>query len=345
MKIAVGLSGGIDSAATALQLKKAGHDVMGITMSLFDHQTAEIESASEVADQLGITHTVLPLHDAFKKEVINAFIHAYEAGETPNPCLICNQKLKYGLLLDFARKHGAEKFATGHYAQIVYDSNLGEYAVERAVNTAKDQSYNLFHLTQEQLAQLILPLGKIVSKTELRRTYAAHDARKAEKRDSQGICFIEHGKQTHFLKAQQSRASEIGFFVDKYGKRLGRHLGTANYTIGQKRKLNPALSGRYVVTGINAIENQVILGEEKDLYQETLILTHFHFISPTAPEQMAVRIKTSQWSPFYDAELLRCGDDIVQLSFKTSVRAIAPGQGIVCYQGDRLIGGAIYHLP
>ncbi|MDK2868175.1 MAG: tRNA-uridine 2-sulfurtransferase [Clostridiales bacterium] len=345
MRIAVGLSGGIDSAATALQLKKAGHDVMGITMSLFDHQTAEIESASEVAKQLGISHAVIHLHDAFQTEVIDAFVHAYEIGETPNPCLICNQKLKYGLLLDFARQRGAEKFATGHYAQVVYDPDLGEYAVERAVNTAKDQSYNLFHLSQKQLAQLILPLGKTVSKEALRRSYAVYDSKRAEKRDSQGICFIERGKHTHFLKAHHSSASKSGYFVDKYGKRLGHHLGTANYTIGQKRHLDHALSGKYVVTHIDSAANQVVLGEEKDLYQETLTLTQFHFISHSAPEQMTVRVKTSQWSPFYDAELLRIGADIVQLFFKTAVRAIAPGQGIVCYQGNRLVGGAIYHAP
>jgi tRNA-specific 2-thiouridylase len=144
---------------------------------------------------------------------------------------------------------------------------------------------------------------------------------------------------------RQSHAGESGFFVDPSGKRLGQHLGTANYTIGQKRHLAPALTGHYVVVGINANDNQVILGKEKDLYKEVLMLSHFHFISPSAPDQMTVLVKTSQWSPFYTAKLLRQGAHAVKLLFESPVRAVAPGQGIVCYQGNRLIGGGIYHLP
>jgi len=344
MKIAVGLSGGIDSASSALKLKNEGHEVIGITMHLFNHQMQEIENARQVANQIGIPHFIADFREAFEIQVISPFIEAYEQGETPNPCLFCNQSLKYGKLLDFASSKGADYFATGHYANVKYDKNLNLYQLYKANHKPKDQSYNLYHLTQSQLSKLIFPLGDAISKQAVRETYSKISLQQSDKKDSQGICFIERGAQTHFLKSRGSHASEPGYFVDAKGRRLGRHLGISHYTIGQKRKLGLSVPHDYVVIAIDGNKNHVVLGKENDLYKEVITLKSFHFINPSQILPAHVSVKTSQWSSLYTAMISLNADGNIQIDFNQPVRGITPGQAIVCYDDDILLGGGIYHI-
>jgi tRNA-specific 2-thiouridylase len=346
MKIAVALSGGIDSASTALQFKQAGHDVFGLTMFLFDHQEKELSAAKEVAAEIGIAHHIIDYRDAFEQQVISPFISAYESGETPNPCLYCNKSLKYGKLLEQALALGADKFATGHYAKVLYDETTKTYAIARAVNTRKDQSYNLYQLTQHELKHLILPLGTVPSKEMLRSFFATYHKTHTDKKESQGICFIKRGGPSHFLKSRGSSASQKGLFISEDGTILGWHKGISGYTLGQKKGIDIHHEASHVVTGIDGKRNTVMLGQEASLYTDVLHMTTFNFLSPTikkmaSTKAIAVRVKTSQWSPFYEGSLSVVCEHTphVTLHLKTPARAVTPGQAIVCYQGDILIGG------
>jgi len=346
MKIAVALSGGIDSASTALQLKQAGHDVFGITMWIHDHQTDELTAAKEVAKKIGIAHHIIDYRDTFERDVITPFIKAYESGETPNPCLYCNKALKYGKLLEKALLLGAEKFATGHYASIVYEDSSKTYGIKRAKNVRKDQSYNLYQLTQNELKYLLLPLGGVASKEALRTSFAKQHQTHADKKESQGICFIQRGGPSHFLKSRGSSAAQKGAFISEDGAILGWHKGISGYTLGQKKGIAIQHKSSLVVTGINGQHNTVELGSEASLYTDVLHLTSFNFLEPALKKMacthsISVRVKTSQWSPFYDTSLSASSTDAseVTLHLKTPARAVTSGQAIVCYRDDFLIGG------
>lgn len=235
MKIAVGMSGGIDSSTTALLLKEEGHDVIGVTMFLFEHQTSEIEHAKLVCEKLKIPHFVMDYREAFQNHVISEFIKTYEAGHTPNPCIRCNCLFKYGQLIDDVKALGADAFSTGHYAKIQFNQDSKEFEIHMAVNRRKDQSYNLFHLSQETLAMLHFPLGDVKSKDSVRDIFQSVNIETAKKKDSLGICFIEHKQHELYLNSANSSAMKSGEIVDKSGKFLGYHQGIAGYTVGQKK--------------------------------------------------------------------------------------------------------------
>ncbi len=341
MKIAVGLSGGIDSSTTALLLKEQNHEVIGVTMFLFDHQIEEIENVRRICDALNIEHHVLDYRKDFQQEVIGNFIETYEHGGTPNPCIQCNRIFKYGRLIDDAIKLGAEAFATGHYVRVIYNPSTSEYEIHRALNARKDQSYNLYHLSQDILSKLYFPLGTIESKDTVRQYFEKVHFETANKKDSLGICFIEHKKHDVFLKDLQSSAMRPGSFVDKYGNLLGDHQGIACYTLGQKRKLAEGLSGKYVVTGISPETNEVILGDETDLEKYELKSNSFNLINSYHQFPLKVQAIVSQWSEVYEGELSIQDDGAAVITFDSPVRAPSCGQALVCYQDSLLIGGGI----
>lgn len=357
---AVGLSGGIDSGSTARLLLSQGYDVIGVTMWVFDHQADEIKAAKKVADLLGIGHYVLDYRDAFHKLVVEYFNAQYALGNTPNPCIVCNKHLKYGLLIDDATQRlNSDYFATGHYARsapVVHDTALakkGEYQILRAVNRQKDQSYNLFTLTQETIAKLIFPLGEIESKDTVRAHFSDVNPSFSQKKDSLGICFIPDKDHVNYLKRIKSTAMTPGKFVGLDGSVLGYHRGIAHFTIGQKRRLGKDLNGqylngKYVVVSINPNTNTVILGEEPDLMHPHVHCKSFNVISPFLREQLLngenleVDVCLSQWSEQYRGVLSltsTSGDAFV--TFEKPVRAPSPGQALVCYSGEILIGGGI----
>jgi tRNA-specific 2-thiouridylase len=345
MKAAVGLSGGIDSGTTALMLQEQGYEVIGVTMWLFDHQTEEIETAALISKLLGIEHHVLDYRKNFDDLVISSFIDAYDQGHTPNPCIVCNKTLKYGRLIDDSIALGADVFATGHYARHAIHPKTGEHQLKKAVNHRKDQSYNLYHLNQDTLSKLIFPLGEARSKEDVRDRFLKIHSGIARKKDSLGICFIKRAGHGLFLKEMACLSMQPGNFVDQNGKILGRHFGTANFTIGQKRKLGHGLTGNYVVVALNPSTNEVVLGQESDLLHTSLVIEDFHLIEPSVAEALTrsiqmVDVLLSQWSAVYSAKL-GLNQNIATLEFDTPVRAPAKGQALVCYQGDVLLGGGI----
>ena len=341
--IAVGLSGGVDSAATAFSLLQSGYHVIGVTMKLFEHQDKDIAVAKKIALALGIPHVVMDYQKDFEALVIRPFIQAYESGLTPNPCVFCNRALKYGKLISDSLALGADGFATGHYVRIHFNPQTKEYEVLKAVHERKDQSYHFFHLDQRVLSRLIMPIGMMPSKDAVRKHISGVSFEAAAKKDSMGICFIPQGNHALYLKQHKSSAMQAGLFVDKNHKRLGTHLGIAGYTIGQKRRLGPDLSGKYVVTKICPKTNTISLGNEQDLLTHKISLNAFHFTqaSDKIKPKIPVQVKLSQWSQTYEGILLKTPSGYT-LTFHSPVRALAPGQAIVCYDGDRLVGGQIY---
>jgi tRNA (5-methylaminomethyl-2-thiouridylate)-methyltransferase len=353
-KVAVGLSGGIDSGTTALLLKEQGYQVFGVTMWLFDHQKEELEAAKTVASSLGIKHYILDYRDDFKNKIIKNFIKLYEQGMTPNPCILCNKHFKYGKLIDDCTSLGADFFATGHYVKCIADANSNEFKLLRAENSKKDQSYNLYHLNQATLRKLIFPLGTIERKEQVRAHFSKLNLQLSQKKDSLGICFIDHKSHRKFLSEINSTAMKSGYFIDALGHRLGEHSGTANFTIGQKRRLGMGydgqyLNGRYVVTKLNPNTNEVTLGEEKELLYDQITCTEFNIISPRLKEWLLmpqnvlqVEVNVSQWSAIYEGTLqLQQDGQHAIIRFKAPARAPAKGQALVCYKDEVLVGGGI----
>lgn len=358
-KVAVGLSGGIDSGTTALMLIERGFEVIGVTMWLFDHQSSELEAAKKVADALGIQHHILDYRSAFHELVVHSFIKNYEQGFTPNPCLLCNKHFKYGRLIEDCVALGADYFATGHYVRCDVSSETGEYQIKRAINTKKDQSYNLYHLDQQTLSRLIFPLGHAPSKDHVRARFSALNVELAQKKDSQGICFIPHKDHRKFLTTLGSTAMEPGNFVDLSGQILGHHNGTAAFTIGQKRRLGidlngQYLNGKYLVVRINPHTNEVMLGAEDDLAHYEIKCNDFNIVSPLLLESLLnssisqinigveVDVIVSQWSQVYRGVLkYDQADRTAVVTFESPVRAPAKGQALVCYHEEVLIGGGI----
>lgn len=365
IKVAVGLSGGVDSGTTALMLKDQGYEVIGVTMWLFDHQSAELESAKRVADAIGIKHHIMDYRAIFKSKIIDAFLNDYAQGFTPNPCILCNRHLKYGKLIEDSIALGAMFFATGHYARcqrIEQTQELGapgEFQILRAENRKKDQSYNLYHLSQDIIGRLLFPLGNAKSKEEVRKRFSALNLELSEKKDSLGICFIEHKNHTLYLAENKSASMTNGTFLSTSGDLLGYHNGTGHFTIGQKRRLGKDLNGqylngKYVVVAIHPESGQVVLGSEADLMYDTVSCHSFNIISPNLKENLMngsidsihVEVVLSQWSQIYHG-ILRLhanqNSDMQRatLTFETPVRAPAKGQALVCYKDDVLIGGGI----
>ena len=285
-KVVVGMSGGVDSTATAYLLKERGYEVIGVTMRLFDHHDEKgqviepsfIEDARRVSKKIGIEHYVLDLRTEFEKYVVEEFLREYEEGNTPNPCVICNKYIKYGALVDYAHSLGAYYFSTGHYARIIYDEASDSYRVKRAVSDRKDQAYVLHSIKKEKLRHIMLPLGEFNSKDEVREIALNVESFISKKTDSWGICFIEGGDYRSYLK-EKGVASREGNFVDADGNILGRHKGISNYTIGQKRNLGIIFHPPKFVTKINAITNEVTLGEDIDTYSIGLIADNINLTS------------------------------------------------------------------
>ena len=348
-KVAVGLSGGVDSAATAYLLKKQGYDVIGITMYLFDYTDADgkpyqppfIEDAKRVADRLGIPHYVEDMRALFDEKVRSYFEKSYLEGVTPNPCVMCNKHVKYGELINRAHKHGAYYLATGHYANVEFDESSNIYRIYRGVSDRKDQAYVLNGLKQEQLKYLMLPLGSYEDKSEVRKIALNVLTEIAEKKDSVGICFIE-GDHKEYLRNKYPDDVKEGDFVDGEGTVLGKHKGLIYYTIGQKRNLGVHFDPPKFVVEINEEKNQIVLGSDAETYATGFIAHDCNFtLFETLKEPISVRVKVCQWGLFLEASLVPMRDGHIMVVFNKKERAIAPGQTAVFYLGeDEVIGGA-----
>lgn len=341
--IAVAMSGGVDSSVTAALLKQQGHDVFGITMRLFAPHSSGIGSAvhdaAVVAEHLGIPHHVADFAPDFSRLIIGDFIEEYRAGHTPNPCVRCNRYIKFGLLLDTARELGAEQLATGHYVRKSVDPD-GSCHLRTACNIRKDQSYFLYTLTQQQLQRVIFPLGTFASKDEVRRL--AHDFALpvAEKSDSQEVCFIPGDDYVTFLEGSGSLDATDGDIIHRDGRIVGRHHGTHRYTIGQRKGLGIAWSEPLYVTAIDTERNVVLVGEEPHVYAAGLQAEGVSWIgAPPAAEEFATTCKIRYRHQPVGCRVRLLAGERCEVQFDQPQKAVTPGQALVFYRGDEVLGG------
>ncbi|MBQ9801650.1 MAG: tRNA 2-thiouridine(34) synthase MnmA [Clostridia bacterium] len=342
----IAMSGGVDSAVAAY-LASRGRDAAGVTMRLcFEegaHRAAaerDITDAAKTCLQLGIPHFVAELSEAFLQRVVTPFIRAYEAGETPNPCIDCNKEIKFGALARFSKEHGYAKLATGHYARIERDAN-GRYLLRRAKDTAKDQTYVLYTLSQEMLADTEFPLGDL-TKTDVRAIAAAQGFVSADKGDSQDICFIPDGDYAAFIAAHSQTPITRGAFLSLDGQVLGEHRGLIHYTVGQRKGLGIALGRPAFVVRKSATDNSVTLGENADLFTRRLTVKNINLIpfdTLHAPTMLLAKARYRQ-----DAALARVeqtGPDELTVEFEEPQRAVCAGQSLVLYDRDcdYVVGG------
>ena len=348
-KALIAMSGGVDSSLAAKLTKDAGFECIGCTMKLYDNEDIginrlhtccsldDIEDARSVAFKLGIPYYVFNFKDGFRETVINKFIKAYETGKTPNPCIDCNRYMKFDKLYQRAQILGCEYVVTGHYARIEFDGK--EYLLKKAIDETKDQSYVLYAMNQEQLKHTLFPLG-CLRKTEVRAIADTNGFINASKPDSQDICFVPDGNYPSFMQKQTGRKYPKGNFVDKAGKILGEHKGIIYYTIGQRKGLGIALGKPMYVAAVRSCDNTVVLGEDCELYSSSLIANDFNWISGTAPNtpiSCKAKIRYRQKEQPAKASLL--ADGRVKIEFIAPQRAITPGQAVVLYDDDIVLGG------
>lgn len=335
-KLAIGLSGGVDSAAAAHLLLQKGYDVEGIILRLKPEDAADsdIADAQRIADKLGIKLHILDLRKYFSESVISHFISEYLAGRTPNPCIECNSLIKFGAMLDFALEIGCDGIATGHYAKI--EENGGRFLLKRSVG-AKDQSYFLYKLTQNQLSKITFPLDGL-EKDEIRQIALDAGLPVAQKRDSQEICFVPNDDYIAFLSGKGISSPE-GNFTDKEGNVLGRHSGIINYTVGQRKGLG-AFGKPMFVNSICAENNTVIIGENGTQYCKGLIADSMNYIAFENPEKpFRAEVKIRFRAKEQPALITPLENGKAEIIFDEPQRSITPGQGAVIYDGDTVIGG------
>lgn len=344
MKTAIGMSGGVDSSVAAALLKEKG-DIAGITLRLYDEgecrdaSMANIADARAVCDRLGIRHFVLELKAQFREYVIENFLSEYLNGRTPNPCVQCNKYIKFGAMLDFAKQNGFDKIATGHYARA--EVHNGRYCLKKAVDPSKDQSYVLYNLTQEQLSSVEFPLG-VYTKAQIREIAGDMRLASAHKSDSQDICFAPSGDYAKFIEDTCGISSPAGVYTDRNNNLLGQHKGLIHYTVGQRKGLGISMGYPVFVTGKDAANNRVIIGEEQELFFRKIEVADVNFISGETPQTDIRAAAKLRYRHFEQACVIHpTGKNTVVLEFDTPQRAPAPGQSAVFYDGDTVLGGGI----
>lgn len=346
-KVIVGMSGGVDSAVCAYLLKAAGYEVIGVTLKTWvaadgkESRCCEIDDARLVADQIGIPYYAVNCISEFQRCVIDPFVQAYIHGLTPNPCIGCNRYIKWDRMLDFAKSMQAEYIATGHYASVVQLDN-GRYTVKQADHIAKDQTYMLYKLSQEQLAHTLMPLGKL-TKEQVRAIAVQAGISVAQKPDSQEICFVPEGNYADYIEENaECDLPPEGNFVDEEGKVLGRHKGIIHYTVGQRKGLGIALGEPAYVKEIRTETNEVVLAPDSSLYSDTVVCGEVNFMS-IAPLAVGEKIRCLAKIRYHhtpqSAELEMLDEDTVQIRFDAPVRAVTPGQSAVFYDEDHCVMG------
>ncbi len=355
-KVVVGLSGGVDSSAAAAILHHQGYEVVGLTLWLMKGKgqccSEGMVDAASICEQLGVPHHIVDSRDVFQSQIVDYLVEGYRAGITPLPCSQCNRSVKFSPMLNYSRQElGIDKIATGHYAQISYDEASSRYQLRRAVDRSKDQSYFLYDLTQEILANTVFPLGELL-KSETRRIAAEYGLTTAEKPESQDLCLVEaNGSMQAFL--DKYITGQKGNIVDTSGQILGQHEGIHNYTIGQRRGLGIAAPNPLYVIGIDPGRNQVIVGDRETATQTECTIKRVNWVSiapPTSPIRAEVQIRyRTQPQPVTVVPLKSEKEDEVNPNIGTRVKlifdqpifGITPGQAAVWYDADVLLGGGI----
>ena len=339
-KVLLGLSGGVDSTTAALLLKKNGFDVTGYFFDVTGENTEGRDDAQRVADQLEIPLVSDDVSQIFKETVIDNFLSEYSEGRTPNPCVICNPNVKFKKLLENADRIGAYYIATGHYCRIVYDHEKGFYFVRRAANEKKDQTYMLYRLGQDVLSRLIFPLGEFSDKNDIRSIARENRLDNADKKDSQEICFIPEGKSYDDYMKSCGIKDIPGDFVDKEGNILGKHKGISHYTVGQRKGLGIALGKPAFVLRIDRKTNRVIIGSNEDLFSTKVICDDYIFTAADADYWNGKKVSAKiRYSAIPFEAILTIDNKKITATFSEPQRAVTPGQSIVFYDGDKVIGG------
>lgn len=352
-KAIIAMSGGVDSSVAALLTKETGDECIGATMKLFHNEDIgvkrektccsldDVEDARNVCYRMGIRYYVFNFSERFKEDVMDRFVDAYEHGSTPNPCIDCNRYLKFDKMFQRMRELEYDYIVTGHYARVEYDEEKNRYLLKKAVDDTKDQSYVLYMLTQEQLAHISLPLGGLC-KTEVREIAEKHGFVNARKHDSQDICFVPDGDYAKFIEQYTGRKSIPGDFVDTEGNILGKHKGIIHYTLGQRRGLGIPAASRLYVCDISPKTNQVVLGNNEDLFHLELTATKVNLIScESLKEPMRLKAKIRYRHPEQEAVAWQTEDGVLHVRFDKPQRAITRGQAVVLYDGDIVVGGGV----
>lgn len=337
-KTLIAMSGGVDSSVAAYLVSRQGHTCGGATMRLYG-STNDADDAKAIADRLDLPFYVFTLDKEFEEKVICKFIRAYESGLTPNPCIDCNRHLKFDRFLREALALGYDNIATGHYARIEKDTNSSRYLLKKAVDEAKDQSYFLYNLTQEQLSRTLFPLGEL-EKYQVREIAREQGFLNARKRDSQDICFVPDGDYLAFIEKFTGKKYPEGNYLDRDGNVIGRHKGAIGYTLGQRKGLGIALGEPAYVCDKDMVANTVTLGSNKDLYRKTLRAADWNWIAISElrePLRVCAKARSrmkEQWAWVYPEN-----DGVARVEFDEPQRAITPGQAVVLYDGDTVVGG------
>jgi tRNA-specific 2-thiouridylase len=344
------MSGGVDSSTTAGLLKEKGYEVIGATMCIGMGNKiqggpvrccglADIEDARRVALRLEIPFYIIHVGEEFEEEVIQYFCREYTQGKTPNPCILCNEKIKFGSFLKKAMELEADFLATGHYARLSFDEKTGRYLLRKGVDRRKDQSYVLFSLTQDQFRHTLFPLGDL-RKEEVRRKALQLGLRVHDKAESQEVCFIQDTSYHSFLLERLKKSVDPGSILDKDGNVLGRHKGIPFYTIGQRRGLGLAKGKPLYVIKIDREKNAIVVGGEEEVRSDTFIVGSINWIVPfeMIPFHNA-HVKIRYNHPGSEASLSPKGEGKLEVKFKSPQKAITPGQAAVFYDGETLLGG------
>ena len=352
MKIAVGMSGGVDSAVTAALLKREGHEVIGIHLRLYkdgsddskhwlDRSCCKIGLARHVVNQLKIPLHVIDVQDSFNSAVIDDFKREYQNGRTPNPCVLCNEKIKFGTLIEMGKALGAERVATGHYARIQYDKITQLFQLLIPSDLVKDQTYFLYRLKQNQLPTILFPLADM-EKKEIYKIAEELDFPYEDVLESQEVCFVNQGDYRTFLREEGGILSEPGDFISTGGERIGEHQGIPFYTVGQRRGLGVALGRRQFVIQIKPEQNQIVLGDESELLQKEILVRSLNWISghPLSGSLVAA-VKIRYKSREARARIEAVGEDLARVIFLEPQRGVASGQSAVFYRDSMVLGGGV----
>ena len=343
-RVLIGMSGGVDSSVSALLLQEQGYEVIGTTLELFAGSSCcnvnTYLDAKNVCKSIGIPHFIYDFKKEFKENVISDFINCYANCKTPNPCIECNKYMKFGLMYEKAKELDCNYIATGHYAKTEYSEKYGRWVLKKSNAGKKDQSYVLWNIPKELLEHVIFPLGEFENKEQIRQIAKERNLKVASKPDSEDICFVPDGNYKRFLEENSDIRPQEGNIVNSKGEILGRHTGLYNYTIGQRKGLGISNDVPLFVLGFNKEKNEVVVGEETELYTKELIVNEVNIILfDKLEEPLRVMTKTRYSAKEYPSTIYQNEDGTIKVVFDEPQRAITPGQSAVFYIDDIVVGG------